>query len=115
MACSITLSGLARDCSPNMGGIVEVYIANFADVNTVTVTDNVITAISMANSAKFKAYSFRKNTGSLTSTLTKDTAAGITFVTSDLVLQFSRKLLLRSTRKKTCFDKSLWSASGQSW
>ena len=90
MPCSITLSGLARDCSPNMGGIVEVYIANFADVNTVTVTDNVITAISMANSAKFKAYSFRKNTGSLTSTLTKDTAAGITFVTSELLLQFSR-------------------------
>ena len=44
MACSQTLAGIARDCSSNMGGIKEVYIANFADVDSLTVTSGVITA-----------------------------------------------------------------------
>lgn len=90
MPCSITLSGIAKDCAPNMGGIVEVYIANFSDVTNVTVTGDKISAITMAQSAKFKAYAFHKNTGSLTSTLTKDNASGIAFVTSELLLQFNR-------------------------
>ena len=46
MACSQTLSGLAKDCAANRGGIVEVYIANFADVVTITVTSGIISAIS---------------------------------------------------------------------
>lgn len=73
-----------------MGGIVEVMIANFADVNSVTITDGQISAISMASSAKFKRYTFSKNTGSLTSTYTLDPASGVRFVTSDLLLQFNR-------------------------
>ena len=90
MPCIQTLSGLAKDCAANMGGIVEAYIANFADVTGVTVTDNQISAIAMASSAKFKRYSFAKNTGSLTSTYTIDPASGVKYVTSDLLLQFNR-------------------------
>ena len=90
MPCIQTLSGLAKDCSPNMGGIVEVLIANFDDVTAVTITDGIISAITMATSAKFKRYSFSKNTGSLTSTYTLDNASGVKFVTTDLLLQFNR-------------------------
>lgn len=90
MPCIQTLSGLAKDCAANMGGIVEAYIANFADVTGVTVTDNQISAIAMASSAKFKRYAFSKNTGNLTSTYTLDPASGVKFVTSDLLLQFNR-------------------------
>ena len=54
MACTQTLSGLARDCAPNRGGIVAVYIANHADVTGVTITDGKISAITMANSKKFR-------------------------------------------------------------
>ena len=42
MSCIQTLSGLAKDCAANMGGIVEVMIANFADVTGVTITDGVV-------------------------------------------------------------------------
>lgn len=90
MPCSQTLSGLAKDCTANRGGIVEVYIANFDDVVTITVTSGVISAITMDTGKKFKAYSFAKNTGNLTSTYTIDPASGVKYVTSDLLLQFNR-------------------------
>lgn len=90
MPCTQTLSGLTRDCSSNMGGIVEALIANFDDVTGVTVSDGIITVISMASSAKFKRYSFAKNTGSLTSNYNIDAASGVKYVTSDLLLQFNR-------------------------
>lgn len=89
MSCIQTLSGLAKDCSPSMGGIVEVYIANFGDVTSKAVTDGKISAITMASSAKFKSYAFPKNTGSLTSTYNV-ADGGNKYVSSDLVLQFSR-------------------------
>ncbi len=90
MSCTQTLSGLAKDCAANMGGIVEVLIANFDDVTAVTVSDGVISAITMASSKKFQKYNFAKNTGSLTSTYTIDAASGVKYVTSDLLLQFNR-------------------------
>lgn len=90
MPCTQTLSGLARDCSSNMGGIVEALIANFDDVTAVTISDGKVTAIDLAASAKFKRYSFNKETGSLTSTYNIDAASGTKYVTSELILQFNR-------------------------
>lgn len=90
MSCIQTLSGLAKDCSANMGGIVEVLIANYDDVSAFTVADDKIATITMASGKTFKRYSFAKNTGSLTSTYTIDTASGVRYVVSDLVLQFNR-------------------------
>lgn len=90
MSCIQTLSGLAKDCAANMGGIVEVLIANFDDVSEVTITTDKVSAITMASSAKFKKYNFAKNTGSLTSTYNIDQASGVKYVTSDLLLQFNR-------------------------
>lgn len=90
MACNQTLSGLVRDCNPSMGGIVEALIANSVDVTGVTITDNEVSAITMAQSAKFKRYAFARNTGSLSSNYTIDQATGVRYVASDLVLQFNR-------------------------
>ena len=90
MACTQTLAGIAKDCAPSMGGIVEVYIANAEDVTSVTATQGKVTGIAMESSAKFKKYSFARNTGSMTSTYTIDHATGANFVSTDLVLQFNR-------------------------
>ena len=90
MSCVQTLSGLARDCNSNMGGIIEALIAPFDDVTAVTITDGVISAITMASSKKFKRYNFNKNTGNLTSTYNIDPASGVRYVTSDLLLLFNR-------------------------
>ena len=85
MACSQTLKGLVNDCSPSMGGIVEVLIANFADVTALTVADNILTAITMASAKTFFKYTFPRNTGSLSSNYTIDETTGANFVvTRDL-------------------------------
>lgn len=90
MPCTQTLSGIARDCSSNIGGIKNAYIANFDDVTAITEATNKITAITMATSAKFKKYHFRKGTGSVTSTLNVDPTTGVNFVQSEIILQFSK-------------------------
>ena len=90
MACNQTLSGLVKDCSPSMGGITEVLLANREDVSAVTADTGKVTEITMASSAKFKRYTFTRNTGSMTSTYTIDQASGVRYVTTDLLLQFNR-------------------------
>ena len=90
MACNQTLSGLVKDCSPSMGGITEVLLAHREDVSAVTADAGKVTEITMASSAKFKRYTFARNTGSMTSTYTIDQASGVKYVTTDLLLQFNR-------------------------
>ena len=95
MSCNQTLAGLAKDCATSMGGIRTVYIANYDDVTSVTVTDGKITAIALTTGKKFLQYHFKKNTGSMTSTLNVNAESG-NFVTTDLVLSF----LKMETRKR---------------
>ena len=90
MPCAQTLSGLTNDCAASMGGIVEVFIANHADVTGITLTDNKVSAITLDTGKKFKKYAFPRNTGSLSSNYTIDETTGARFVASDLVLQFNK-------------------------
>ena len=93
MSCSQLLNGIAADCQTNVGGVREVYIANYSDVTTIEVDDssNMIKTITMADTAKFKKYAFKKNTSSMTSTLNVDPANGINFVQTDLALVFAKQ------------------------
>ena len=93
MACSQVLNGIAADCQTNVGGVREVYIANYSDVTTIEVdeTSNMIKTITMSDTAKFKKYSFKKNTSSMTSTLNVDPANGVNFVQTDLSLVFAKQ------------------------
>ncbi len=65
MGCCIALSGIARDCDANVGGIKRVWIACYDEVTAKTVTNNQISAITFADEA-FKEFQFRKQTGSVT-------------------------------------------------
>lgn len=89
MACSTVLTGIALDCA-NAGGIKKVYIAPIEAVASVTVAAGAVSAITMKDTKKFKEYSFRKNTASLTKTATKDDSAGTSFVTSEIALRFAK-------------------------
>lgn len=90
MTCSQALEGIPQDCATSMGGIVEAYIANFDDVASVTVQEGQINAITMADSAKFKKYYFKPGTSSFTNNLNVDPANGVNYVSTDIVLLFSR-------------------------
>ena len=73
-----------------MGGIKRAWIANFDDVESVTETTGVITAITMATNKTFKEFAFRKGTSSFTSTLNVDPANGISYVSTEINLVFSK-------------------------
>ena len=93
MSCSQLLNGIAAACETNVGGVREVYIANYDDVSAVTLdeTSNMIKTITMVDTAKFKKYAFKKNTSSMTSTLNVDPANGVNFVQTDLSLVFAKQ------------------------
>ena len=90
--CNQTLAGLAHDCEPSMGGILELLLANKEDVTAVTVSDTThqISAITMATSAKFKTYYFNPETGNFTSTYQINKQNGVRFVQSLITLLFGR-------------------------
>ena len=104
--CNQTLNGITLDCSHSLGGIKTVYIANYNDVTDIkynastgsttgstsgaTYTGDTITGITMASGTTFKPYQFRKQTGSLTSTLTVDETAGVNYVSTELSLVFTK-------------------------
>lgn len=92
MACIQTLAGLGQSCDVNLAGIKEVYLANIDDVSEVAVAEatHTVTALTMSGSAKFIGYKFAKQTGSFTSTLTKDEQNGSRYYTTELSLQFNK-------------------------
>ena len=90
MSCTQTLAGITLDCASSVGGIKEVYIANYADVEVNEFDGEMITSIDVADNTKFKKYEFRKQTGSMTSTLNIDETAGINYVSTELSLVFTK-------------------------
>lgn len=96
MSCSQTLSGIAKDCTGNMGGIKRVLIANAADIDAVTITSDEVTAITMVTSgtppvaAKFVEFYFRPNTSNMTSTWQVNNENGTNYVQTLLQMVFNR-------------------------
>ena len=91
--CNQTLAGIPFDCSNSLGGIKAVYIANHSDVDGFTYENDTmgkIKGLVMKDNATFKPYRFRKQTGSMTSTLTVDETAGVNYVTTELSLVFGK-------------------------
>lgn len=102
--CNQTLAGITLDCTNSLGGIKTVYIANYSDVDgkpeidvvddstptSADTTYGMITKINMVSGATFKPYQFRKQTGSMTSTLNIDETAGINYVSTELSLVFTK-------------------------
>lgn len=90
MACNCsnqTIAGLCKDCEGSLGGIVTVYLANWQE-NIFSIASGAVSGV--ASGVTFYEYQFRKNTGSMTSTLNIDPANGVNFVQTDLNLVFSR-------------------------
>ena len=98
MGCSLhALAGLPQSaCETNLAGIKKAYIATYDAIGSIAVSANsveqtyVIAGITMSGGTKFYAYNFAKQTGSLTSTLTKDETNGTRYYTNVAALQFSK-------------------------
>lgn len=92
--CIQTLNGINVDCEPSMGGLKVVYIANYGDIESIDygTGDNAgkVVGITMEQGQTFKGYYFRRNTASMTSTLSVDPANG-TSVATDVALSFLKQ------------------------
>lgn len=90
MGCSVTIKGISSDCLSNKGGVKAVYLANKSDVTSIELAEDVITGITMATEAKFKKYEFRKDSATMTSTLTVGDNGGSNYVSTVLFMSFNR-------------------------
>ena len=85
MACTQTLTGILRDCTPSMGGVVKAWVENFDEVVVKKDEEGRITSIG----GEFKPYELRRETGALTSTITTDPKTHTRFVTSEVTRVFA--------------------------
>lgn len=93
MGCAKTLTGMDLDCRESVGGIKEVYILGDRSKVTVTILQDTITDITLDTGTvqhKFLPYKFRKQTGSMISTINTSEENGTTFVQTDVTLVFHK-------------------------
>ena len=91
MSCTQNLFGINNDCTPTKGGIVEVYIHEYdSDMFYYDEELNEEEITSLLTNKEWYLYQFKKNTGSMTSTLNVDQANGINFVETELTLVFGK-------------------------
>ena len=90
--CNQTLSGLARDCAKNKGGILELLITYFDAIKEVTLENGKVKAITFADELApeyFKSYKLRKGMGSLSKSL-QVTDGGNNYVACTIAVNFPR-------------------------
>lgn len=91
MACSQTLSGIARDCSTSMGGIKRMWAVGYDDVTSYTESNGQITAITMVTSKVFSLYEFRPQTAEVVSTPQISSENGVAYIQSVLTVMFAKQ------------------------
>lgn len=87
--CCVQLSGIIRNCDNNIGGIKRAWGSCFDEAGIPTIADGMITAL--GDTTNWHLYEFRKETGSVTTTLTKDDTVGSLYYSSDIVFQFAKQ------------------------
>lgn len=82
MACAIT-AGFTIDCRDGMGGLKEIYIANYNDIDqnslATGVVSGVVTGITKLSGKKFYKFQQLAQTASATETITGSDENGTTF------------------------------------
>ena len=95
MACNTIREFTYDACSPNIGGIKNIWLANYVeDAATINVTeggDKLVdgSVSAFATGVTWTKYPLRKNTCSMTSTLNNSTD-GASYVTTELAMVFSK-------------------------
>lgn len=92
MSClsNYTLKGISLDCNANLAGIKEVYLGYKDDFTFTPTEEGHSCTISGGSGAKLYKYDFAKQSGSMTSTLTKDEANGTRYYTNEVALSFNK-------------------------
>ena len=89
MACAI-VNGREVDCRDSVGGIKEIYIANFDNVATASNTSGQISTISMISGTKFFTFQLEKENAEYKNGSTGSLENGTNFWTSELVFTWKK-------------------------
>lgn len=91
MSCLGTLKGIGSSCASNMGGIQELYIADFDLINVTPDWEHMTVSAITGNTtgASFYTYVLENEVGSATSTLTKG-SGGVHYYTHEINVQFNK-------------------------
>jgi len=95
MTCSL-VQGQEVECRDNLGGVQEIYIANFENIQAITESSGVITDITMVGSSKFYTFQLRQEDAEYTNPSTSSRETGSTFYDSTVV--FSMKKMSASQK-----------------
>jgi len=93
MACALT-QGRAIDCRNSMGGIEEVYISEWGNIESFVEANGIVSAITQTVSTDFFIYELEKENGSMVETHIGSVENGTNFYES--ILEFSTKNLSAS-------------------
>ena len=90
MACTATVAGRALPCKDALGGIKQIWVADWADnlwsaVSSGTIPDSVAALV-------LKNYDMHKNTGSFTQTVNASVENGTIFYTQVVSCVFSKEV-----------------------
>ncbi len=89
MSCALT-QGYTLDCRDSLGGIVEVYFTEAANVTSVTEASGVITTITKATGKRFWKYELVKDTSMMNQTLTASVQNGTVFYAQELQIVLNK-------------------------
>jgi len=89
MACELTASH-AIDCRDSVGGIKNIYVANFDNVTSFTPVAGEITAITQEALTNFYIYNLEKENGAFTETQTGSLENGTTFYEGELTFSVKK-------------------------
>lgn len=98
MSVCSSIVGIPKNCGDNNQGSLKLAaLVDFQDVESVTLTtggnadtDNVVSAITLADGASFETFAFPKDTSSFTQELVQDLAADTHGFSQTLTLGFRR-------------------------
>lgn len=100
-SCSITLKGIDFGCKDNIGGIKNIWLADWEAAAPAISSDRYTANITTEGSEPetiFKLFRIRTGNGSMTSTLNADEANGTVYVQTDLNMKFTK--LTEDSRKE---------------
>jgi len=91
--CNALTGNIYKSCDNNTGGVTEIYIADYDNVEVITAsgTPEEITAITMAATTFFYKFDINRNTSSIEETATIDISAGSTYFSQTVNLMLKRR------------------------
>ena len=93
-SCGITLKGIDFGCKDNVGGIKNIWLADWNQAKPSVVSNRYTATIKTTEGSKttyvFKLYRIRTGNGQMTSTLNADQANGTVYVQTDLNMKFTK-------------------------